>query len=211
VHKDHKIDEILAPTGDCPVLSVTWYEAAEYCNWLSKEEGLSPDQWCYLPNQPGKYADGMKMAPNYLHRTGYRLPTEAEWEYACRAGAVTDFSWGQTEDLLGKYAWHFFNSSERSHPVGTLKPNDLGLHDMHGNAWEWTQDAYRVYVKDKAGNATDDVEDMSSLSAIDSRVLRGGSFFFQAVDARSANRLSYVPSNRLNNVGFRVARTVRDE
>ena len=68
---------------------VSWYDAAAYCNWLSEQEGIPKEEWCYLPNKEGKYADGMKMAPNYLQRTGYRLPTEAEWEYACRAGADT--------------------------------------------------------------------------------------------------------------------------
>jgi formylglycine-generating enzyme required for sulfatase activity len=78
----------------------------------------------------------MKMAANYLQRTGYRLPTEAEWEFACRAGAVTSFYFGDSKELLPRYAWYQKNSQNKLWPVGSLKPNDLGLFDMAGNAWE---------------------------------------------------------------------------
>src|SRR5207245_1595842 len=112
-------------------------------NWLSKQEGLPETEWCYEPNPDGKYAEGMKLTADYLRRTGYRLPTEAEWEYACRAGAVTSRYYGQTEELLGKYAWFFGNSQELTWSVGSLKPNDLGLFDMHGNVYCWCQERYR--------------------------------------------------------------------
>src|ERR1700732_7075 len=97
---------------------VTWYDAAAYCNWLSEQQGIPKEQWCYVPNKEGKYAAGMKMAANYLKRTAYRLPTEGEWEYACGAGAETAFSFGEADDLLGKYAWWSANSLSKSHPVG---------------------------------------------------------------------------------------------
>src|SRR5207245_2846071 len=143
---------------------------------------IPPDQRCYLPNQAGKYEAGMTMAPNYLQRTGYRLPTEAEWEYACRAGAETTFSFGDAPEVLGKYAWYYVNSFSKSHPVGLLKPNDLGLYDMHGNAWEWSQDEYKEYVKAEGGKAIADTEDIADLAARKNptvRVLRGGSIFFE--------------------------------
>ncbi|HKA08201.1 MAG TPA: formylglycine-generating enzyme family protein, partial [Gemmataceae bacterium] len=134
-----------ASKPDCPIIGVTWYEAAEYCNWLSKQEGIPESQWCYLPNPHGKYAEGMKLAPDYLQRRGYRLPTEAEWEYCCRAGTSTARYYGRSEELLPKYAWSLRNAKEHAWPVGSLKPNDFGLFDMHGNAWSWCSDSYLHY------------------------------------------------------------------
>src|ERR1019366_3169896 len=98
-----------SPTPDCPATTISWYDAAEYCNKLSEKEGIDKNQWCYAPNKDGKYEKGMEMAPNYLQRTGYRLPTEAEWEYSCRAGAETTFSFGESAEILVKYGWYAQN------------------------------------------------------------------------------------------------------
>jgi eukaryotic-like serine/threonine-protein kinase len=137
-----KYTKAYAPTPDCPMIEVSWYDAAAYCNWLSKQEGLPEEQWCYAPNEQGEYGEGMKVVAGYLGKTGYRLPTEAEREYACRAGSETAWSFGSGPDLLGKYAWFVGNASSQSHPVGSLRPNDLGLFDVHGNVCEWCQDSY---------------------------------------------------------------------
>src|SRR5262249_30276300 len=127
-----------SPAAEGPLVNLTWYETAAYCNWLSRQEGLPEKEWCYLPNKDGHYAEGMKLAPDYLRRTGYRLPTEAEWEYACRAGAATSRYYGQSEELLDRYAWSMANAGNRARPVGSLLPNDLGLFDLLGGAWEYT-------------------------------------------------------------------------
>jgi eukaryotic-like serine/threonine-protein kinase len=205
-----------SPTPDCPVNDVMWYDAAAYCNWLTEQE-LPKEQWqgqcCYLPNSKGEYVDGMRLAPDYLNRTGYRLPTEAEWEYACRAGAVTSRYYGETEELLEKYAWYYKNSQDRAMlqgipgalgaPGGCLKPNDLGLFDMLGNALEWCQER-PVHPYHPGEDAADDVEAIEDTKV---RVLRGGSFGGFALGARSADRVKFRPSFRRDVVGFRVART----
>ena len=104
---------------------------------------MPKDQWCYLPNEDGAYDEGMTIPADVLKRTGYRLPTEAEWEYACRAGTITSRYYGLSIDLLGKYAWYQANSQDHAWPCGSLLPNDLGLFDMLGNVYEWCQDRVR--------------------------------------------------------------------
>ncbi len=199
--EDYPFDAKSSPHGDCPVNRITWYAAAAYCNWLSKMERLPEHEWCYLPNKEGKYADGMKLAPNYLSRIGYRLPTEAEWEYACRAGTVTSRYYGETEELLEKYAWYVKNSGRRTSPVGSLKPNDWGLFDMHGNVWTWCQERYKRILSD-----TED-----SLEVIDTElhVFRGGSFPESPAEVRAACRIQVHPSRSTHYAGFRLARTFR--
>jgi formylglycine-generating enzyme required for sulfatase activity len=192
------------PEPTCPIGGVTWYEAAGYCNWLSDQEGIARDQWCYEADSQGTVT---KLKENYLSLTGYRLPTEAEVEYACRAGAITSRSYGETEELLAKYGWYSQNSRERTWPVGRLKPNDLGLFDLHGNVYTWCQESYKNYPVPKGGEAIDDKDDVLSIIPSASRVLRGGSFLPQASAVRSAARLGDVPAGRFNAVGFRPART----
>jgi formylglycine-generating enzyme required for sulfatase activity len=205
--KDHPISRQYAPSDDCPVNNVTWYEVAEYCNWLSEQEGIPKEQWCYEPNAEGKYAKGMKMAPNYYQRTGYRLPTEAEWEFACRAGAATRYFFGESEELLPRYAWYQQNSQGKSWPVGSLKPNDLGLFDMHGNIWQWCQDAERPYDKGDDGKAGEASEDIGEIPNSIPRMVRGGVYFLPALAERSANRADLKPEQRFV-ASLRPARTL---
>ena len=118
------------------MIGVSWYAAAAYCNWLSKQEKVPETEWCYLPNKKEGYKEGegyeegMTPPENVLERKGYRLPTEAEWEYGCRAGAGTSRYYGSKVDLLGRYAWYNATSPDRARPCGSLQPNDLGLFDM---------------------------------------------------------------------------------
>ena len=104
-----------------PAIGVSWYEATNYCNWLSEQDGIPENEWCYARNSEGTFAQGMRPCKNYLKLAGYRLPTEMEWEYACRAGTITSRYFGQGDTLLPKYAWFLTNSSGSTHPVGALK------------------------------------------------------------------------------------------
>jgi hypothetical protein len=186
-----------------PPVALTWNLAIEYCQWLSEEEGLPKDQWCYPPlvqllglheqNQP------VPEPPDFLQRTGYRLPTEVEWEYCCRAGTVTSRSYGSDEEMLTNYAWyrgtidHRGNTEKHVQAVGMLKPNDLGLFDMYGNAWEWCQD--------------EDKQTPSS-AGVPHRVLRGGAFDSRPENLRSAARLRAQHNEPTHMTGLRVARTL---
>jgi serine/threonine protein kinase/formylglycine-generating enzyme required for sulfatase activity len=195
---------------DCPINVVTWYDAAAYCNWLSEKEHIPPDQWCYLPNAKGKYAEGMRLAPNYLERTGYRLPTEPEREFACRAGTVTSRPYGETEELLNDYVWNSQKSRESMRPVGSLRPNDLGLFDMLGNAAEWCQDPFLVpYPPGWWGKPAADLEFAGEVRNGVRRTLRGGAFLTKEEWLRSADRPGFAPDLRISYAGLRVARTFR--
>jgi formylglycine-generating enzyme required for sulfatase activity len=156
-----------------PVETVTWDEAVEFCKKLSELE-------------KGKT---------------YRLPTEAEWEYACRAGTTTKFSFGDDESQLGDYAWYDGNSDSKTHPVGEKKPNAWGLYDMHGNVWEWCQDWYEKdwYSKGPAENPLNE-----SYRDKNSRVIRGGSWLISEGGCRVAVRDYYAPTARGTYIGFRV-------
>lgn len=206
-HPRHDYNKWYAPSSDCPAIFVVWYDAVAYCNWLSEKEGIPKDQWCYLPNKDGKYADGMTAAPDYLKRTGYRLPTEAEWDFTCRAGTETEFSFGRTVELLGKHGWYDGSSLGVSHPVASRRPNDLGLFDTHGNVWEWCQDVFRPCPRTVDDRLMLDEGPMPVNDKV-GMVLRGGSFNNPPNSLRTAVRNDFKPGTVDNAVGFRVARTL---
>jgi formylglycine-generating enzyme required for sulfatase activity len=157
-----------------PVEQVSWEDVVEFCQKLSE-----------LPEE--------KKAGRV-----YRLPTEAEWEYACRAGSKTAYSFGESAQSLGDYAWFDGNANGQTHPVGEKKPNAWGLYDMHGNVWEWCSDWY-------CENLTGAVSDPTGPREGSHRVGRGGGWSTLAEFCRSAYRFRYCPSFRNADYGFRLA------
>jgi formylglycine-generating enzyme required for sulfatase activity len=172
---------------DLPVESITWHEAVAFCNTLSEREGLKP----FYHSGSGAHLGG----------DGYRLPTEAEWEYACRTGSTTRFSFGDDEASLGEHAWFSGNSGSQTHPVGQKHPNAWGLYDMHGNVWEWCEDWYEANYYAKSPDA-----DPLCLSGASGHVVRGGCWSRAPRFARSAYRVSGSPEARSDGLGFRLAR-----
>jgi formylglycine-generating enzyme required for sulfatase activity len=196
--KKYTVDDWKQPgfneLDDYPAVFVFWHNAVDFCNWMSEKEGKQ-----------------------------YRLPTEAEWEYCCRAGTSgTRYCFGDADDQLENYAWYHKNSGVagvsgdvrkpnpggRMHPVGKLKPNAWGLHDMHGNAWEWCQDNYDPdYYKRSRRNdpfAVDGGDRGGTHWSSRDHGLRGGSCHWSPVFCRSAFRHNLAPTDRYEDVGFRV-------
>ena len=167
-------DKVQGDSSSHPVEEVSWEDAVEFCERLSE-----------LPEE--KKAGLV-----------YRLPTEAEWEYACRAGSKTAFSFGDESGSLGDFAWFRDNSELKTQSVGEKKPNAWGLYDMHGNVWEWCSDWFGKYP----GKA---VSDPAGPEKGSDRVLRGGSWHYEAAYFRSAYRHRDLPSFRDDDIGFRVA------
>ena len=162
-----------------PVEKVSWHEAMAYCHRLTQAA-----------------TENETLPEGYV----FRLPTEAEWEYACRAGSVSRFSYGDDPSAseMGRYGWYVDNSDSSPHPVKQLEPNPWGLYDMHGNVWEWCYDLWQYAYP--GGRQ----RDWSARSEGWLRVARGGSWLYSADHSRSANRDDYGPNNRCSDIGFRV-------
>jgi formylglycine-generating enzyme required for sulfatase activity len=160
-----------------------------------------------------QYAAGMKVKPDALSLQGYRLPTEAEWEFACRAGVADARYYGETKELLVRHAWYTTNSHDKKMTLpGSFRPNDLGLFDLLGNALEWCEDPAFFYPSGTRNKPKEDIFGIRDLNSIDIqtvRVLRGGSFSWPAQNVRSANRYFTGPAVRFDVNGFRPARTYR--
>jgi len=194
--------------GRRPVEQISWYDAIVFCNKLSIEERLNPvytisgttnpDWWGPIPTSSNPIWDAVTVNWN---ANGYRLPTEAEWEYACRGGTTTAYSYGNTAN--GDYMWYDVNSNSSTHEVGKKLPNPWGLYDMHGNVYEWCWDWYDDYegsVTDPKGPGTPNM----SYGAV--RVIRGGCWVSDAQCARSAYRGGNGPWDGDDSIGFRLVR-----
>jgi formylglycine-generating enzyme required for sulfatase activity len=167
--------------ADRPVINVSWQDAQDYLAWLNGRLGLAdrPD--------------------------AYRLPSEAEWEYACKAGTSTRYNFGNAEYQLRAYAWFSGNARGRTQPVGRKQANPFGLFDMHGNVWEWCEDAWHASYREP-GRPDDGKPWLGSNSS--SRVLRGGSWLDYPQNLRCANQSYWTATYRFGLMGFRLARTV---
>ncbi|MFZ2960956.1 MAG: SUMF1/EgtB/PvdO family nonheme iron enzyme [Candidatus Ozemobacteraceae bacterium] len=187
--------------SDKPVESVSWYDAVEFCNALSLQQKLQP---CYVIDKSGKSPHHQNSSDDTKwlvtcdsENSGFRLPTEAEWEYSCRAGTKTEYFWG--EKMNEEYCWFRNNSGKTTHEVGTRKPNPWGLHDMSGNVFEWCQDWFGdvYYRKNKC-------VDPQGENTGNFRVYRGGDWSNGDDSCRSACRYESRPDDRGNYLGFRL-------
>ena len=178
-------------TGRHPVEQVSWLDAVAFCNKLCELEGRRP---FYRMN-------GKDVLVIDWNGDGYRLPTEAEWEYACRAWTTSRYSFGDEDARANEFGWFGNNAGGRTHPAGEKRPTVFGLFDMHGNVWEWCGDWYgeKYYANGPAG-------DPRGTGEASSRVIRGGGWVLEPRNARSANRGRGVPGYRNSSLGFRVAR-----
>ena len=199
---------IVIDNEDCPVDSVTWFSAIEFCNKMSEAESLTP--YYSLKAVRRRVNNSIENANvSILGGDGYRLPTEAEWEYACRAGSITPWCFGDQVLDVGEYAWFYDNSLMETHPVGHRKPNSWGLFDMHGNVMEWCYDWYNESQYQQY--AEEETENPAGPTSGTAKVLRGGAWQFGAEATRCAYRNSSTPDAVAGVIGFRICRNAGDE
>jgi len=197
------VNKQVSPSPEHPVQRVSWYDAVKFCNWLSRREGLEP---CYArTGEKEKTNSGSREEEPDAWRlideaNGYRLPSDAQWEYACRAGTTTAFAFGEDEATLDRYGVHTGNANNRTAAGGTKLCSAWGLFDMHGNVFEWCGDWYGNYAEKTVSD-----NPLGPNGGV-ARVLRGGSWLLRARGCRSSIRIMGPPSYQDFNLGFRVAR-----
>ena len=211
---DHKPDprycENRLGSPDNPVGGVSWREAVRYCNWLSLQAGLQP----FFPDE---VKPGTKLPKGNRDGGGFRLPTESEWEYICRAETETCRPFGESEQFVDRYAWTWLSSRDLLSPAGRLLPNEFGIFDLLGSQWEWClggslgADLYPAYPPGTKEQPALDLFGDVPVNDEDLRIVRGGAFFKGLTEARSAHRDVRPAENTYYYNGFRVVRTVTPE
>lgn len=199
--------------ADRPVEQITWWDCIQYCNLRSAQEGLDSVYVMSARSYAGAHITTATVTIPNWNRNGYRLPTEAEWEYACRAGTSTALCNGPLtqigrpcarDSVLELVGWYCANAGDTTHEVMELPPNALGLHDMHGNVWEWCWDWW-----DGSDYGSGAVTDPTGASSGLEHVPRGGGWKYLAQDCRSACRGRFSPLDRYQALGVRVVRSAR--
>ena len=182
--------------GQRPVINVSWNEAIEYCNWLSGKEGYAKAY-----DSSGNLLNRNSNKTTYIKKVkGYRLPTEAEWEYAAQGGQNTKGYKYSGSDTLSEVGWYKDNAGSKTHEVGKKKANELGIFDMSGNVWEWCYDWYASYTSKTQTNPI-------GANSGPYRLIRGGGWYYSAHYCRVVIWGSYYPSFMSSNLGFRIVRT----
>lgn len=189
--EDASYDDDVASSETCPIQRIDGWEMRGFCNWLSAQEGIPEDQWCYSPNENGEYREGATLKPNALELTGYRLPTMAEWRFAGMAGSDCSYNFGSAEYLAQDYAVSAQDARGSTFPVCSLLPNDFGLFDVHGNVAERTCSV------------------LATNSTYPAYAILGGMFATPAVNLGYRWSTQADPNYKSQLYGFRVARTVK--
>lgn len=191
--KTHNVRGFFTQSEDCPVHDVTWFDAAAYCNWLSKNEKIPPEEWAYEPNEQGQYKNGMKIREDISTLSGYRLPTQLEWDYACRGKTSCSYFFGEATELLLNYSWHISNAKTQTHPVELLLPNDHGLFDVHGNVGETLHDIAML--------------SKSVVTTSNGAFVKGGSYTSQPIHAATDRLLHVRTGSSGSYIGLRLVKT----
>jgi formylglycine-generating enzyme required for sulfatase activity len=195
----HNVCLVSAEIGKYEITQSQWKKIMGYNPSFFKKDGAFP-----IENVSWNDIKNFIRRLNRISDKNFRLPTEAEWEYAARAGTETAFSFGDEISKLGEYAWYSGNSEGKTHLVGQKEPNAWGLYDMHGNVWEWVEDDWHDNYDGAPSDGGAWIDDPRGAF----RVFRGGSWHLDARNCRSATRDFDGPGLRFNGVGFRLARSV---